>query len=50
MTQLKSFGKESNQIKCTHYKLLGKNNEKIKEVDRVILIKCFLSLIVIVVF
>lgn len=27
MTQLKLFGKENNQIKCTH-KLLGNNNEK----------------------
>lgn len=35
---IKLFGKENNQIKCTHHKLLGNNNEKIKEVDSVILI------------
>lgn len=40
MTQLKLFGKENNQIKCTH-KLLGNNNEKIKEVDSIILINVF---------
>lgn len=41
MTQLKLFGKENNQIKCTHYKLLGNNSEKIKDVDSVILINVF---------